>query len=96
MEMRSALNDEQNDVQALRSYGELLDAADAGLISLEAVRYKNTRARARELIEHHAWHADLESWCEDSWALLDLFEEVMTALETCQAPVIPIRPGILF
>jgi hypothetical protein len=94
MELRLAWNDEEEGVATLKAFGELLDAADAHLLSMEAARYDITRAQAKELVRRYAYHPELESWCEDAWALLDIFEEVMLELESSSAQIIEMRPGL--
>ena len=92
MEMRSAWTSEDEDIQMLRQLGELLDAADAHLLSTQAAHYESSRAQAKELIYHYAWTPGLEAVCEESWALLDLFEEVMVELEPTTTQVLELRP----
>ena len=92
MEMRSAWASEEQDIETLRELGELLDAADAHLLSMEAARYGSTRAQAKDLIRQYAGHPHLESWCEVAWALADIFEEVMLELEHESAKVLEFCP----
>jgi hypothetical protein len=94
MELRSAWNNEEQDVTTLKALGELLDAADAHLLSMEAARYDSTRAQAKDLVRQYAYHPELESWCEDAWALLDIFDEVLLQLENSSAQIIELRPGL--
>lgn len=92
MEMRSAWTSEDEDIQMLRQLGELLDAADAQLLSTQAAHYDSSRAQAKELIHRYAWTPGLEALCEESWALLDLFEDVMIELEPTTAEILEFRP----
>ena len=91
MGMRSTWTSEEEDIECLRELGELLDAADAHLLSMEAARYESTRAQAKDIIRRHAFNPQLEGWCEDAWALIDIFEEVLTELELQSARIIELR-----
>ena len=64
------------DFDMLFCYGEILDAADAGMSAISPRRYRTVARDAKRFIVAHWEHPLLPRECRRAWALQDLFENV--------------------
>jgi hypothetical protein len=60
---------------------EYLDACEAGVVEMDACRYRTSAQQAKALITAHLRSMQVQELCKNSWALDDILEDLLLAEE---------------
>jgi len=60
---------------------EYLDACEAGLVEMDACRYRTAVQQAKALITANLRSMHVQELCKNSWALDDILEDLLLAEE---------------